>query len=96
MSETVNFDKEELRLLNTKKGLKYLLQSEQPDFEDTVKQLKYDKELQHLQAKLISVQNSILKKNEHVLILVEGREFAGKGRPCINRCQVAQQASVMR
>lgn len=75
----MKFDKEELKLLNTSKGLEYLLHSEQPNFRDTVNRLKYDKALAILQTQLIKVQNSIVEQKEHVVILVEGREFAGKG-----------------
>jgi polyphosphate kinase 2 len=72
------FTEDELKLLNSYKAVEYLLRADQLDFEDTVKQLKYEKELNPLQVKLIKVQNWVVENNEQVLILVEGREFAGK------------------
>lgn len=73
------YTKSDLQLLNTSKGLEYLLQSDTPDFEETVKQLRYEKALAKLQIKLINVQNWVLENDKRVLVLVEGREFSGKG-----------------
>lgn len=72
------FTEEELDLLNSYKALEYLLRSEELDFEDTLRQLKYEKQLNALQVELIKVQNWVVENNRQVLILVEGREFAGK------------------
>lgn len=72
------FNEEELKLLNSYKAMEYLLRSEKMDFENTLKQLKYEKELTTLQVELIKVQNWVVENNRQVLILVEGREFAGK------------------
>ncbi len=71
--------KNDLRLLNTTKGLEYLLCAEKLDFESALKQLRYEEELVKLQIKMINVQNQVVGNGERVMILIEGREFAGKG-----------------
>ena len=73
------FNKSELNLLNTSKAIENLLRSDKPDFGETLKQIRYHKELISLQIKLIDVQNWVVENNKRVMILVEGRDFAGKG-----------------
>ncbi len=72
-------NKEDLKLLNTSRGLEYLLQSNEMDFTDVVERLRYEKHLIDLQAQLIQIQNKIVSQRKRVIVLVEGREFAGKG-----------------
>jgi len=72
-------NKSDLFLLNTNKGLEYLLQGEQPNFKETIKQLRYEKALVDLQIKMINVQNWVVENDKRVLVVVEGREFSGKG-----------------
>ena len=71
--------KEELRILNSNRALRNLLRQDKVDFEDTIEQLKYEKELVRLQAELIKVQNWIVENHIRLIVIVEGREFAGKG-----------------
>ena len=73
------FSNEELKLLSSSRGIEYLLDSDKLDFADALKQLKYERELVELQTELIKLQAWINKHDERVLILVEGRDFAGKG-----------------
>lgn len=73
------FTEEELKLLSSSSGMEYLLKSEKVDFGDALKQLRYEQELMELQAELIKLQAWVGKYNERLLILVEGRDFAGKG-----------------
>lgn len=70
----------ELELLSSRKGITQLLLSDQLDIEGTMNQLKFEIELSEKQAKLIKLQNKIVRKNWRVMLIFEGREFAGKGR----------------
>ena len=84
----MNFTKSELKLLSTNRGLKHLLLEEKPDFVQVVDLLNYKAKLEQLQAKLIKVQNWVQENEKRVLIIFEGREFAGKGstlNACIER-----------
>lgn len=72
------FTEEELKLLNSYEAMEYLLRADQLDFEDAVQQIQYKRALKPLQVELIKVQNWVVENNRQVLILVEGREFAGK------------------
>ena len=69
----------ELKLLSSARGLEYLLDSDKLDFDAVLAQLKYEQEIKELQAEMINFQNWVVEKNKRVLILAEGREFAGKG-----------------
>ncbi len=73
------FNKEDLKLLNTNRALEYLLQSDKLDFNDTIQQLRFEKEVANLQIQMINIQNWVVAKRKRVLVLAEGREFAGKG-----------------
>lgn len=73
------YTKEERKLLSSSKGIEYLLSADEPDFDEVLKQLWYEKELKQLQTELIKLQAWVVKNNQRVLVLVEGRDFAGKG-----------------
>lgn len=73
------FNEKELKLLNSSRALEYLLASEQPNFREVVGQLQYEEELTKLQAELIRAQNWVVENQKRVVVIVEGREFAGKG-----------------
>lgn len=73
------FSDAQLKLLSSTRGIRYLLKSEKPNFKAVAKEIEFQKKVVKLQAELIKMQEWIIKKEERVLILVEGREFAGKG-----------------
>jgi polyphosphate kinase 2 len=73
------FNKADLSLLNSYKAIEYLIQSDKPDFKETLKELRFNKELIQLQIKLLDIQDWVVENKKRVMILVEGREFAGKG-----------------
>ncbi len=77
-SDQYKFTQYELGLLSSKLGLEQLLMMDKPDYQKVVDQIKFEKKLSKLQAKLIKMQHWISSNNERVAILVEGREFAGK------------------
>ena len=79
MSEIV-INEEQLKLLNSKKGLKYLLQGKEDlDIEKTIKFVENEKEIKLLQEELIKLQNWVINNKKRVVILFEGRDVAGKG-----------------
>jgi len=69
----------ELKLLNTKKGLKQFLSRENSSVARVLRYLKYEKRLKALQEELIKLQNWVDENNEKVVIIFEGRDAAGKG-----------------
>lgn len=71
--------------LNSKKGLMNLLRPEQPIFKTAVRRVKYEKDMESLQAAMIQMQNWVIFNNKRVVILFEGRDAAGKGG-AIRRC----------
>jgi len=73
------FKEEELKLLSTSKGIEYLLDTDKPDFKDVLKQLRFERELETLQIEMIKLQTWVAKQGERLLIITEGRDFAGKG-----------------
>lgn len=78
MSEK-KFTEEEIELLNSKIGLYALLRSKKLNIDKVLKEVKYTAELKRRQEKLIKLQNWVLKNDQKVVILFEGRDAAGKG-----------------
>jgi len=68
-----------LKLLNTKKGLKYFLREEGMTPYKAVRIMNYENKLKKLQAELIKLQQWVELKKEKVVIVFEGRDAAGKG-----------------
>ncbi len=70
---------EDVELLNSKIGLRYLFANEKVDPFKALRQTKYEMELRALQAKLIDLQHWTIEKNKKIIVLFEGRDAAGKG-----------------
>ncbi|MDB9932549.1 hypothetical protein OAD28_07550 [Flavobacteriales bacterium] len=60
-------------------GIKKLLSNNNVDIAKALNATKYDIRLKKLQEQLIDLQERVIKKNEKVVILFEGRDSAGKG-----------------
>ena len=76
----VNFDKNELEILNTPKALKILLQAEgKLSPEKVLYYMNYEKNLRALQVELIKMQHWIINNNQRLCVVFEGRDAAGKG-----------------
>ena len=71
-------DKDLLRL-NSKKGLISLLSNEIINPEKSIRYIEYIKKLKKLQVELIKLQTHIIKNNQKVIVIFEGRDSAGKG-----------------
>lgn len=69
----------ELEILNTKDGIKGLLQSPRINTKKAIKFAKYEKRLDKLQVELLKLQKWVTLKQKKVVIIFEGRDAAGKG-----------------
>lgn len=78
MSE-FNLTTEELKLINTRKGLKELLKRKDIDWKKVLEKLEYEEELTLLQIELVKLQTWIQNEKKRVAIIFEGRDAAGKG-----------------
>lgn len=70
---------DDLRRINTRKGLIRLLKRESVDLEEVRKTLLYEEELRQLQVELVRLQRWVQLDGQRIAILVEGRDAAGKG-----------------
>ena len=70
---------DDLRRVNTRRGLLQLIKSKSIDLEDVRKTLLYEQELQQLQVELVRLQRWVQADGQRIAILVEGRDAAGKG-----------------
>jgi polyphosphate kinase 2 len=69
----------DLKLLNSKTGIYTMLTSEKIDLRNTVEELENTKKLRTLQEDLIKLQNWVVREGKKVIVILEGRDFAGKG-----------------
>lgn len=69
----------DLQMLNTGKGLRYLLSPDTLKIKKSITVLKELEELRQLQIELIKMQNWVSSKEERLCIIFEGRDVAGKG-----------------
>lgn len=77
---TVNgISKEDLELLNSQLGLKFLFADKKTNPTKALRTTKYELEFKELQAKLIDLQNWVIAKKKKVVVIFEGRDAAGKG-----------------
>lgn len=70
---------DDLRRVNTRKGLIQLLENKAVNIEEVRKTLLYEQELRQLQVELVKLQRWVQGNGERIAILVEGRDAAGKG-----------------
>lgn len=70
---------EDVKILNTNKGLRALLLKEPYNLEKAVRYVKYEKKLKKLQVELVRLQTWAIEDDERIIILFEGRDAAGKG-----------------
>lgn len=70
---------EDVELLNSKLGLKYLYAEKKTDVHKALRMARYEKNLIKLQAELIKLQNWTINHGKKIVIIFEGRDAAGKG-----------------
>lgn len=76
---TENLTEKDIKLLNSKKGLKQFLKDENYAIPKILRYVKYENKLKELQEELIKLQKWVGENDEKVVILFEGRDAAGKG-----------------
>ena len=69
----------DLKLLNSKKGIKQFLLDENYPIPKILRFVKYENKLKELQEELIKLQKWVGENDEKVVIVFEGRDAAGKG-----------------
>ncbi len=74
-----SLSKKELKLLNSKKGLKQFLLNDGISTTKVLRNLTYETRIKKLQEELIKLQNWVTENNEKIVVLFEGRDAAGKG-----------------
>lgn len=70
---------EDLKLLNSKLGLRKLFANKNIDIEKTLREVKYENQLLKRQVELVKFQTWAIENKKKVVILFEGRDAAGKG-----------------
>ncbi len=79
MEENTLFTTENLKKLNSKKGMLALLRREPLNYERAIRFVDYEKQLKKYQIELIKLQTWVINKDERVIVIFEGRDAAGKG-----------------
>lgn len=77
--KNLTLTEEDIEILNSRIGLKYLLADKKLNYEKALRLARYELELRERQTELIKLQNWVIEHNEKVVILFEGRDAAGKG-----------------
>ena len=77
--ETPVLSEEEIALLNTPIGMKFLFAEKKVNLQKALRYTRNEIKLRELQAELIKLQNWVIAKNKKVVIIFEGRDAAGKG-----------------
>ncbi len=70
---------EDVTLLNSRIGLHALLKNKKVNIPKALEEVKYINHLKKQQEELIKLQNWVIRENKKVVILLEGRDAAGKG-----------------
>jgi len=79
LKKSVQLSEEELKEINSKKGLMQLLSTKNIDVNKALYKLRYEQELEKLQIELVKLQRSIQQKGRRIIVICEGRDAAGKG-----------------
>lgn len=75
----LNLTEEDIEILNSKIGLKYLFADKKTNYEKALRIARYEINLRELQAELIKLQTWVINENKKIVIIFEGRDAAGKG-----------------
>ena len=77
--QSKKYTPEEMDLFNSKLGKYSLLKRKRIDPDRVLAELKYHTALRKQQEELIKLQNWVIKNDQKVVVLFEGRDAAGKG-----------------
>jgi polyphosphate kinase 2 len=75
----IKLSPKEIKILNSKKGIKQLIITEGHSVLKAVRYIKYEARVKSLQEELIKLQQWVSDNEQKVVILFEGRDAAGKG-----------------
>ncbi len=79
MEENTLFTAQNLKKLNSKKGMLALLRKEPLNYEKAIRYVDYEKKLKKYQVELIKLQTWVINNGKRVIVIFEGRDAAGKG-----------------
>ena len=68
-----------VKKLNSKKGLRALLAKQPYNLAKAIRFLDYEKKLKKLQTELVRLQTWAIQNDERIIVIFEGRDAAGKG-----------------
>ena len=77
--KTKALTQKELDQINSKMGLRILLNSKKVDLNKTLERIENEIQLKELQGQLIELQNWGIKNQKKIVVVFEGRDAAGKG-----------------
>lgn len=79
MNPIVDLTEQDVKLLNSKVGLRQLVRSSRVNIRKALNYAEYDIKLRELQAEMIKLQTWVEENDQKVVIIYEGRDAAGKG-----------------
>lgn len=77
--EILELSDEDLAMLNSKIGMKYLFADKKTNIPKALRLADYEITLRDLQARLIKLQDWTIKNGKKIIVIFEGRDAAGKG-----------------
>ncbi len=75
----MEFTEEDLEILNTKLGLRYLMADKKVQPEKALRRSRNELKLRDLQYQMIKLQEWVIRERKKVIVIFEGRDAAGKG-----------------
>lgn len=75
----LELSEKQLKRLSTKRGLKALLFNDEINIKKALRYEAYERKLELLQVQLVQLQTWVIKNEQKVVVLFEGRDAAGKG-----------------
>lgn len=75
----ISLTEEDIKLLNSKTGIRQLIRSSKVNLEKALEYTKFDHKLKELQAEMIKLQEWVMANEKKLVIVYEGRDAAGKG-----------------
>lgn len=75
----ISLTHEDVELLNSPSGLKNLFRGKETNIEEALATTRYTIEFKKLQTELIKLQNWVIDNQKKVVVVLEGRDAAGKG-----------------
>ncbi|WP_194777212.1 polyphosphate kinase 2 family protein [Pararhodonellum marinum] len=74
----MNLTKEDLEILNSKVGIKHLLENKKIDLEKVILQAKYETKLREIQAELVKLQTWFIENKQKIVLVFHGGDASEK------------------